>query len=127
MIMKPRFRSEASPNISPPHAQHDSELHIRKSAIKLPKIKTRLNEEEVAQIGKRVLDLRKLHYGPKGCSRSVVMDKVLLRKKINQRSKTESADQWGEADTNIYRYDILERGLGRSMLTPQKYISKIYL
>ena len=47
----------------------------------------------MAKIGVRVLDLRKIHYGPKGCSKSIIMEKVLLRKRLlHKRSATEDIE-----------------------------------
>jgi hypothetical protein len=68
--------------------------------LKLPKIKTfELNDIQKDQVNFRVLRMKRITYDPIRCSKSIKLDKVLLRKKINrpiaryQTDKTEILDE----------------------------------
>jgi hypothetical protein len=65
----------------------------RGGSLVLPRIirprQEKLSEEEISKVGERVLKLQKMWYGPKGCSKSINLEKVLLKKKINRKIKVE--------------------------------------
>jgi hypothetical protein len=63
--------------------------------VKLPKIKrVGLNEAEKDIINEKILKMKRMSYDPKGCSKSLRLEKVLLRKKKNrpQTKLTENGD-----------------------------------
>jgi hypothetical protein len=63
------------------------ESPVRNSSfsIQLPKLRrVSLTETEKDVVNAKILRMKKLSYDPIGCSRSLKLEKVLLRKKINR-------------------------------------------
>lgn len=74
-------------SLVPKHPLFDVEEQPRNSSfsIQLPRIKrVSLTEMEKDILNERILRMKKLSYDPIGCSRSMKLEKVLLRKKINR-------------------------------------------
>ena len=58
-------------------------------SVTLPPVeRPQLNEEEKETVNLRVLKMMRNGYNPIGCSKSIKLERVRLRKKMNQKSMT---------------------------------------
>lgn len=63
----------------------ESPIRNTSFSIQLPKLRrVSLTETEKDVVNAKILRMKKLSYDPIGCSRSLKLEKVLLRKKINR-------------------------------------------
>jgi hypothetical protein len=100
----------------------DGKSKKRGKSLILPRIvklkQGKLSEEEISKVGQRVIMMQKMRYGPMGCSKSINMEKVLLKKKINRKIKVE--------DQKTAFLDWLEEERETAHeVTPQIYVSQI--
>jgi acyl-CoA reductase-like NAD-dependent aldehyde dehydrogenase len=58
----------------------------KEKTLVLPRIvkrRQKMSDEEVERVRERVLKMQRARYGPKGCSKSTQLDKVLLKKRFS--------------------------------------------
>jgi hypothetical protein len=97
-------------------------IRNRSNSIILPRIgqpkSQKLSEEELERVGERVLKLQKMWYGPIGCSKSVMLQKVLMLKKVNRKRKKEE-------DGNVILKRFFRNRENSLDITPEIYVNSI--